>query len=84
VCNTGLIPKRTVYDVVNATTFSQGRSIRAEIGLEDDAVVFSFIGRTRRRKGVQMFVDLSSRISDRTGPVPRHRPARRRQDGKQL
>jgi glycosyltransferase involved in cell wall biosynthesis len=64
VCNTGPIPKRTVYDVVDAHKFSHGRSIRSEIGIDDDAVVFSFIGRTRRRKGVQMFVDLARNIDD--------------------
>ena len=64
VCNTGSIPKRTVYDLVDEAKFEQGRSILPEIGLDDGSVVFSFIGRTRRKKGVQMFVDLARRLAD--------------------
>lgn len=64
VCNTGSIPKRTVYDAVDEGKFEHGRSIRPEIGLDESSVVFSFIGRTRRKKGVQMFIDLARRLTD--------------------
>jgi L-malate glycosyltransferase len=64
VCNTGAIPKRTVYDAVDIAKFEQGRSIRGEIGLDEGHVVFSFIGRTRRKKGLQLFVDLARRLTD--------------------
>lgn len=66
VCNTGSVPKRTVYDIVDGARFEGGRSIRREIGLDESCVVFGFIGRTRRKKGLQMFVDLAHRLRDPT------------------
>lgn len=62
VCRTGGIPMRTVYDLVEEGRFEGGRSIRDEVGIDADAVVFAFIGRTRRRKGLQMFIDLARRV----------------------
>ncbi len=62
VCETGSVPKRTVYDLVELDRFEHGRPLRSELSLGPDDTVFSFIGRTRRRKGLQMFVDLARRL----------------------
>jgi glycosyltransferase involved in cell wall biosynthesis len=62
VCHTGSVPMRTVYDLVDLERFASGRSLREELGLQADQTVFSFIGRTRRRKGLQMFVDMARRL----------------------
>ena len=62
VCDTGGVPMRTVYDLVDLERFASGRPLREELGLEPGATVFSFIGRTRRRKGLQMFVDMATRL----------------------
>lgn len=62
VCNTGSVPKLTIYDLVDLERFASGRPLRDELGISPDQTVFSFIGRTRRRKGLQMFMDLAMRL----------------------
>jgi glycosyltransferase involved in cell wall biosynthesis len=62
VCDTASVPKRTLYDLVDLERFGSGRPLRDELGIAPDQTVFSFIGRTRRRKGLRMFVDLALRL----------------------
>lgn len=62
VSDTGGVPMRTVYDLVDLERFESGRPLHTELGLGADQTVFSFVGRTRRRKGLQMFVDLARRL----------------------
>lgn len=59
VSDTGTVPKRTVYDAVDLTRFGGGKSIRQELGLSEDHVILSFVGRTRRSKGLEMFINLA-------------------------
>ena len=58
--DTGAVPTRTVYDLVNLEKFGHGKDIRNELGLAETDVTVSFVGRTRREKGVAMFVALAT------------------------
>lgn len=59
------VPKKVIYDIVNADRFGNGRDIRKELRLEENDLVISFIGRTRKIKGLEMFIDLSKNIPDK-------------------
>lgn len=60
--DTGKVEKRTVYDVVDLSRFSGGVSVRGALGIDSSHTVFSFIGRARRAKGLEQFIQLASRL----------------------
>lgn len=61
--DTADVPKRPIYDLVDLARFDVGKNMRGELGIAEDAVVFRFVGRTRRAKGVEMFVKLADAIT---------------------
>lgn len=64
VSDTGPVPKRAVYDLVDAVKFGSGEPVRQELGLGPEDLVLSFIGRTRRSKGLEVFVELACSLPD--------------------
>jgi L-malate glycosyltransferase len=57
--NTGDVPKKVIYDLVDLERFGTGRNIRHELGIPEQNVVLSFLGRTRREKGLETFIGLA-------------------------
>lgn len=62
--NTGSVPKAIVHNAVDLDRYDAAADIRAELGLEPDALVVAFIGQIRRIKGVDLFIELAARIAD--------------------
>jgi L-malate glycosyltransferase len=60
--DTGKVEKRTIYDVVDLNRFAGGVSVRSALGLDASHTVFSFIGRARKAKGLEKFIQLASRL----------------------
>jgi L-malate glycosyltransferase len=63
--NIGELPAHVVRDVVQLDRFATGRDIRAELGLDPEDRIVSFIGRSRRSKGLEMFASLADHIADK-------------------
>lgn len=59
------IPKAVMHNIVDLERYDATRNIRTELGLNDDDIVFSFIGQVREIKGVDLFIQLAHRIPDR-------------------
>jgi glycosyltransferase involved in cell wall biosynthesis len=56
--------KRCIHDIVEVERFSNGRNIRSELGLGDSDTVVAFLGRSRRKKGLDSFVSLLADLTD--------------------
>lgn len=53
-----------LYDLVDAERFATGRDIRSELGIPISNRVIAFLGRKRKSKGIDLFVELARRIGD--------------------
>ena len=60
----GGLPAQALYDTVDEERFASGNNLRAELGLSHDHVVLSFVGRARRSKGLEAFVNLADYLPD--------------------
>lgn len=58
------LPKPVIYNGVDLTRFDAGRSLRAELGILEDAVVVAFLGQIREIKGVADFIAMAHRIQN--------------------
>lgn len=53
-----------LYDLVDAERFATGRDIRSELGIPAKDRLVTYLGRKRKSKGIDLFVELARRISD--------------------
>lgn len=53
-----------LYDLVDAERFAAGRDIRSELGIPVNNRVVSYLGRKRKSKGIDLFIELARRIGD--------------------
>jgi glycosyltransferase involved in cell wall biosynthesis len=60
------VPKRVVHNAVDLQRFGTAASIREELGLRSEDVVFSFVGQIREIKGVETFIRVAHAIKDTT------------------
>lgn len=51
-----------VYDIVDVERFSNGMDTRKDLGLMDSHVVITFLGRSRKSKGLDAFVSLANEL----------------------
>jgi len=58
------LPKRVVHNPVSLERFENGRSLRDEWGLPENATIVAFLGQIRDIKGVQDFIGMARSISD--------------------
>ncbi|ALP54089.1 hypothetical protein Tel_13630 [Candidatus Tenderia electrophaga] len=56
------VPKRVLHNAVEPEKFTQGISIRGELGIDTDKVVVSFIGQIKKIKGVDLFIAMAKRL----------------------
>ena len=54
----GFARAQSIYDIVDVDRFCNGTDIRKDLGLNDSHVVITFLGRTRKSKGLDAFVSL--------------------------
>jgi glycosyltransferase involved in cell wall biosynthesis len=57
-------PKHVIHNISDLERFGRGVSLRKELDYSDGDVIVSFLGQMIRVKGVEMFVDLATRIAD--------------------
>lgn len=64
--NVALIEDKLVvlHNAVDVEAFDKGRSIRAELGLADDALVVGTVAQIGRRKGIDIFLDAAELLLD--------------------
>lgn len=55
-----------LYDLVNVERFASGKDIRDELGIPPSNQVVTFLGRRRKRKGLELFIDLARRLENPT------------------
>jgi len=58
------VPKRVIHNLSDLERFGRGVNLRPELGLADSDVVIAFLGQLIRVKGLEMFVDVATRITD--------------------
>lgn len=58
------IPKRVIYNSVDLTRFDNAKDIRKELGVGKEDIVISFVGQIREIKGIDLFLQLTKRITD--------------------
>lgn len=56
------VEKRVLHNAVEPEKFTQGVSVRDELGIDADKVVVSFIGQIKKIKGVDLFIAMAKRI----------------------
>ena len=54
-----------LHNAVDVEAFSNGRSIRAQVGLPEDAVVIGTVAQIGHRKGIDLFLDTAEHLLDR-------------------
>ena len=54
----------TLYDLVDIERFGNGTDLRAELGISKDRFVITYLGRQRKAKGIDIFVEMIQRISN--------------------
>lgn len=54
-----------LHNAVNVDAFSNGHSIRTQIGLPNDALVIGTVAQIGHRKGIDLFLDTAERLLDR-------------------
>ncbi len=59
------IPCRVVYNFVDLGRYDRGCDVRAEMGVEANQVVVSFVGQVREAKGIESFIRLAHRLRGR-------------------
>ena len=57
-------PKRVIHNISDLERFGNGVSLRRELGYADSDVIVAFLGQMIRVKGLEMFIDVATRISD--------------------
>jgi glycosyltransferase involved in cell wall biosynthesis len=57
-------PKRVVHNISDIDRFGEGTSLRRELGYADGDVIVAFLGQMIRVKGLEMFIDVATRIVD--------------------
>lgn len=57
-------PKRVIRNISDLERFSEGVSLRRELGYADSDVIIAFLGQLIRVKGLEMFIDVATRIVD--------------------
>ncbi|HWZ73444.1 MAG TPA: glycosyltransferase family 4 protein, partial [Casimicrobiaceae bacterium] len=57
-------PKRVIHNISDLERFSVGVSLRRELGYADSDVIVAFLGQMIRVKGLEMFIDVATRIAD--------------------
>jgi glycosyltransferase involved in cell wall biosynthesis len=58
------VPKRVIHNISDLERFSAGVSLRRELGYADSDVIVAFLGQMIRVKGLEMFIDVATRIVD--------------------
>ncbi|BCX82142.1 L-malate glycosyltransferase [Methylomarinovum caldicuralii] len=59
------VPKKVIHNPTDLQRFDRGRSIRRELGIGDGETVIAFLGQMKQIKGVDLFLDMSRRLSGR-------------------
>ena len=57
-------PKCVIHNISDLQRFASGVSLRRELGYTDSDVIVAFLGQMIRVKGLEMFIDLATRIVD--------------------
>jgi len=57
-------PKCVIHNISDLERFSKGVSLRRELGYEDTDVIVAFLGQMIRVKGLEMFIEIATRIAD--------------------
>jgi len=57
-------PKRVIHNISDLERFSVGVSLRRELGYAGGDVIVAFLGQMIRVKGLEMFIDIATRIAD--------------------
>jgi glycosyltransferase involved in cell wall biosynthesis len=60
----GSHPTRVVHNIADIDRFSNGKSIRDELGFDESDIIIGFLGQIKRIKGIELFLKLKSTISD--------------------
>jgi glycosyltransferase involved in cell wall biosynthesis len=57
-------PKCVIHNISDLERFSAGVGLRRELGYADSDVIVAFLGQMIRVKGLEMFIDIATRIAD--------------------
>ena len=57
-------PKCVIHNISDLERFGNGASLRRELGFADTDVIVAFLGQLIRVKGLEIFVDMATRIAD--------------------
>lgn len=56
--------KRVIHNISDLERFGRGVSLRRELGYADSDVIVAFLGQMIRVKGLEMFIEVATRIAD--------------------
>ena len=57
-------PKCVIHNISDLQRFANGVSLRRELGYTDSDVIVAFLGQLIRVKGLEMFIDVATRVVD--------------------
>ena len=58
------VPKRVIHNLSDLERFGGGTNLRRELGYAENDVIIAFLGQLIRVKGLEMFVEVATRIDD--------------------
>lgn len=58
------VPVEVMHNMVDLDRYDSAVDVRAELDIAPDEIVISFAGQVRKNKGVDLFIEAASRISD--------------------
>lgn len=58
------VPKHVIHNISDLERFGRGVSLRKELGYSESDIIIAFFGQMIRVKGLEMFVDVATRIVD--------------------
>ena len=58
------MPKRVIHNLSDLERFGGGANLRRELGYTEGNVIVAFLGQMIRAKGLEMFVEVATRITD--------------------
>jgi glycosyltransferase involved in cell wall biosynthesis len=74
------VPKHVIHNISDVNRFGNAADRRAEFGYEESDVIVAFLGQMIKVKGLEMFVDVATRIADKRAKFVVAGPLRKTED----
>jgi len=56
------VPKHVIHNISDLDRFAGGKTLRSELGYSDGDIIIAFLGQMIRVKGLEMFIEMATRI----------------------